>query len=266
MTNEADKVKIGGSFVTDSSVNHSGKLTAGTMEISGDFTQNSSKSSYNFAASGSHKVTFTSDKKHVVSVSSQNASYFNKLDITGAEIELKYDTYLKNELIGEDGVITGKTIVICNNAKVPDVINGNVEIYGNYTLAKNVQIKGSLYLYDSQLDLSGYTLTVEGDTSVDSATVNMNNGIYNSNGNFSIGYYSRLNIVNSEETLNVQGNFSFLNPYNYNSQITSGKINIKGNCVIDSGYFRPSGENEIIFSGEKKQCPCNLVRRVPVAN
>ncbi|MBR3918147.1 MAG: hypothetical protein IKJ59_05365, partial [Clostridia bacterium] len=52
MTNEADTVKIGGSFVTDSSVNHSGKLTAGTMEIGGDFTQNSSKSSYNFIATG----------------------------------------------------------------------------------------------------------------------------------------------------------------------------------------------------------------------
>jgi hypothetical protein len=38
MTNEADYVKVGGSFTQHSYYSHEGLLTAGTMEVKGDFT------------------------------------------------------------------------------------------------------------------------------------------------------------------------------------------------------------------------------------
>jgi len=39
MTNEADYVKVGGSFITQSLISHDNLLTAGTLEVKGDFTQ-----------------------------------------------------------------------------------------------------------------------------------------------------------------------------------------------------------------------------------
>ena len=68
MTDESDRVIVNGDFVTDSSVNHSEKLTAGVMTIGGNFTQlNSNNGRYNFAANGNHKVVFKSNAEHNIS-------------------------------------------------------------------------------------------------------------------------------------------------------------------------------------------------------
>ena len=52
MTNENDYVLVGGRFVTQSRYNHSSYLTAGILEVKGDFNQNYyssySSSAYNF--------------------------------------------------------------------------------------------------------------------------------------------------------------------------------------------------------------------------
>ena len=58
-----DRVVVGGNFVMDSGSSHTNLLTAGVLEVQGDFSQLNQKGSYgghsNFAASGSHVVRLT---------------------------------------------------------------------------------------------------------------------------------------------------------------------------------------------------------------
>ena len=58
MTNESDVVEVSGDFVMGSTKSHDGKLSAGTLTIGGDFTQQRYKDYDNFSASGSHTVEF----------------------------------------------------------------------------------------------------------------------------------------------------------------------------------------------------------------
>jgi hypothetical protein len=85
MVNEADYVKVGGSFSTYSWYNHTEYLTAGTMEVKGDFIQKgysgSSNSSYNFKASGTHKVILSGSEKQAVSFNYPQYSNFNTLEL-----------------------------------------------------------------------------------------------------------------------------------------------------------------------------------------
>ncbi len=55
MTNASDYVSVGGNFLMKSSCDRINYLTNGTLEIKGNFTQRNG-SSYNFMASGNHKV------------------------------------------------------------------------------------------------------------------------------------------------------------------------------------------------------------------
>lgn len=60
------KIEIAGSFVTSSLVDHTGKLTAGIMELKGDLIQNSSNNK-NFLATENHKVLLSGEKEQKVS-------------------------------------------------------------------------------------------------------------------------------------------------------------------------------------------------------
>lgn len=102
MVNDSDYVKVYGDFVMDTHgygidsrwTNSSVPLSAGTLEIKGDFTQRNTgayrrySTDYyyirNFAASGTHRVILSGDKKQTVNFASAGSSYshFNILEIT----------------------------------------------------------------------------------------------------------------------------------------------------------------------------------------
>ncbi|MDP4181642.1 MAG: hypothetical protein Q8942_11170, partial [Bacillota bacterium] len=82
MVNEADYVTVEGNFTMQSYYNHSGYLTAGTMEVKGNFNQIKDKNSYigyenNFAASGTHKVILSGKTIQNVSFENPGSSTFN---------------------------------------------------------------------------------------------------------------------------------------------------------------------------------------------
>lgn len=86
MRNENDYVNVNGSFVTYSSNSHFGCLTAGTLEVKGDFFQGAgSKSveySSNFLATGTHKVILSGEDIQTVEFESPDYSWMNILCIT----------------------------------------------------------------------------------------------------------------------------------------------------------------------------------------
>ena len=82
MTNSADYVLVKGNFVTQSTKDHgwnNAYLTNGTMELKGDFSQMNGNS-YNFRASGNHKVILSS-KEGQSAVFATEGSRFNILEI-----------------------------------------------------------------------------------------------------------------------------------------------------------------------------------------
>ena len=80
MKNAAGQVEVDGSFYTQSGCDHEKYLIAGTMTVGGDFYQILAGNSYNFCASGTHKVVL-SGKNVKVSFSSGN-SKFNVLELS----------------------------------------------------------------------------------------------------------------------------------------------------------------------------------------
>ena len=86
MRKENDYVNVNGSFATYSSNSNSGCLTAGTLEVKGDFFQGAgSKSveySSNFLATGTHKVILSGEDIQTVEFESPDYSWMNILCIT----------------------------------------------------------------------------------------------------------------------------------------------------------------------------------------
>ena len=89
MINEMDCVKISGSFVTQSQHDHSSLLTAGVLEVGGDFTQINYITSNNFKASGNHKVILNGDELQTVKFGAPSSanSCFNTLELKNSSTE-----------------------------------------------------------------------------------------------------------------------------------------------------------------------------------
>ena len=115
MTNEADTVRVLGSFVMQSTADHREKLTAGTLEIGGDLVQNNGANRYNFHTTGTHTVVLNGTQKQTVNIynNSKENSRLNDLRIanTSAEgIDFAEDVYVIGALYNTDSIITNVTI------------------------------------------------------------------------------------------------------------------------------------------------------------
>ncbi|EIC06047.1 PKD domain containing protein, partial [Acetivibrio thermocellus YS] len=83
MNNEEDYVRVGRDFVTQSYYSHASYLTAGILEVKGDFTQKGdSSSSSNFRATGTHKTILSGESLQRVTFTHPGDSGFNELIIT----------------------------------------------------------------------------------------------------------------------------------------------------------------------------------------
>jgi len=81
MTEEEDYVLVRGDFETRSNYGHENKLTAGTLEVKGNFTQKIGVSA-NFKASWTHKVVLSGTERQNIYFSSISTSKINNLIIT----------------------------------------------------------------------------------------------------------------------------------------------------------------------------------------
>lgn len=88
MTNSEDVVRVGGSFLINTYINHKNYLTAGTMYISGDFTQigrhtsySNDESNYDYCAQEGHRTVLNGHSPQHVLFESSN-SRFGTLKIT----------------------------------------------------------------------------------------------------------------------------------------------------------------------------------------
>ncbi len=255
MTNAECSVIVKDNFITQSTISHKDRLTAGTMRGDGNFEQISSNAnSKNFVSTENHTVQFNGkDVTHEINLSS-SSSYFNILDITNTTIDLKRDNvYVRKELKGESGKIIGNKIYL-PDAKLPRIINGNVCIYG-CILENDLVINGNLnftsrFLFED-INLNGKSLTVNGNLDTYKNRIYFNNGKIICNGNCAIGKSSILYQKNAEDKLTVKGDFTYSGSGSTDNMV-DGTITIGGDCTIDSDYFKSCNEHTIVFNGKEE--------------
>ena len=245
MTKEADTVRVLGSFVMQSTVNHSDKLTAGTLEIGGDLTQNSGANGYNFCTSGTHTIVLNGSEKQSVSIydNGKNYSRINNLKITNTSsegIDFARGTYVIGKLYNTESIISNVTnLYICSTTVFADnAWNSDANFSENYTISDDLSIGGTVYLTGGTLKLNGHRLNVDGNFNMSST-----------NGNCGYGY---LNMSSAEDYICVNGDFLAYSYY-ASSTLTDGTIEVKGNFnqkrANYANNFAPSGNHKVILSG-----------------
>ena len=248
MTNEADTVRVLGSFVMQSTVSHQDKLTAGTLEVGRDLLQLDG-SYYNFYTSENHTVVLNGTGRQSVNVinNSKNDSRINNLKIanTSSEgVDFARSIYIVGELYNTDSVIVNPTnLYISSTTKFADgEWNNDINFAESYTLFDDISIGGTVYLTAGTLKLDGHKLVVNGD-------FNMSR----TDGNYSYVY---LNMTNPEDYICINGDF-LVYSNSSNTSLTEGIIEVKGNFTQKYDYysdnFVPSGNHKVILSGEGLQ-------------
>lgn len=100
--NDDGYVYVGGNFNTKTNIDHSEYLTAGTIEIKGDFHQYADGTTFAFPASGTHKVILSGDDTQKVTFESYPDSHFNILKLTKDASNYEFNPEeCWNELVSE---------------------------------------------------------------------------------------------------------------------------------------------------------------------
>ena len=229
-------------------------MSAGTLELKGDYVQSTVCEKGNFCASGTHRTIFSGDKKQTVTFS-DNYSYFNVVEIKNTS---------------EEGVYAPNGIH-CNSL----IKNGNnvtTDISGveGWQLTEDETINGNLELVSGELDLNGHTLTIDGNLLQSGGNINVNNGNLVVEGDYRIqtaiadgekvtyGESSgNLIMTNADDRLTVNGSFVMGSLYSHKGKLTEGTMKVAGDiCAIKynaTDNFALTDNIVLILNGSGKQ-------------
>jgi len=255
MINEADYVRVKGDFVMDSLYSHSGSLTAGTLEVRGDFTQKSSQYDLsfntweNFHASGTHKVILSGTTPQTVHFDNPGTSqsHFNILEIANPSV-----------------VFATPLVAIELDSNGYDLHSITIT-ETSWTLQENAVVNGALTLMNSTLDLNGFQLTVKSNLNHSGGTLDVNGGKLVIEGDYRIqriqGEYGAgtLSMTNSADYVRVKGDFVMESRTDHNGYLTAGTLKVGGDFTQKSPYgfsvasFHASGTHKVTLSGTAQQ-------------
>ncbi|MDD5186527.1 MAG: hypothetical protein PHS84_14830, partial [Paludibacter sp.] len=195
MTNQNDYVFVGGNFTYQTDVESDYNLTAGTLEIQGNFTQYCGRtwkydprygddgtyySGYylstfdTFRPNGTHRVVLSgSGTQNINLCSYDGSSYFNILEIRNNSGIISSGNLSFNSLEGDASKLYAYSLLF----KKP--------------LSSDIHISGDCNLHYGTLDLNGHTLTVGGNLQQNHGSVRINGGKLIVFGNYSIISYGQ---------------------------------------------------------------------------
>jgi len=183
MVNPEDYVLVNGKFVAHSRNSQNGYLTAGTMEVKGDFEQSSSGyvgNEENFATSGTFKVKLSGNTIQNVSFQNPEKSHFNYLEISNTNPGVSFNTPIAlNYLTEETNFSSNVSLYRLENPSTCDItINGNLTIVsGNYNLiGKTLTVNGDYIQYGGNFDVNYGNLIVNGNMKHMGGTIDINHG------------------------------------------------------------------------------------------
>lgn len=283
MTNEADIVRVFGSFVMQSTESHNGCLSAGTLEIGGDFNQVGGYSN-NFPTSGLHTIVLNGTAKQNINFNNSSCSITNLIirNTSSEGIEFVNTTYVTGKLHDTSSkILNGKNLCVtettdfADNAWSADItfsktpvllpdfyIGGSLYLNSDLVLVGDMVIAGSLYA-NSDINVNGYTLEIGKDLQLDSMLYVNGSKVYIGNMldisrsyGASSGY---LYMHKADDYVLVNGSVYIYSTQN--TYFTNGTLEIKGDFTQKNyGSQTKAGfSGKVILSG-------NEVQRISVEN
>ncbi len=248
MQNDEDYILVNGDMFVYCYYNNS-TLTAGTIELKGDFTQKVRSGTNNFYASGTHRMLLSGDSLQTVSFESTN-SQFNIVDVQNhSEYGILFST-------------AATVIELKDNGCIVAFANGE---QSGWTLEEDQIYEGDLNLARGTLDLNGHKLTVTGDLIQSGGTVNINGGELVVEEDYRVqalnnGSYTNstgtLTMTNEADTITVAGDFVMQSNVSHKGLLTAGTLVIGGDLTQVYGTnsnFYTSGTHTIVLNGSQKQ-------------
>ncbi len=147
MTNAADSVVVEGNFTASQSMSPT-CLTAGTLKVSGSFTQTGAASAFN--ASGTHKTILSGANKSVV-FANPGVSWFNRLELSSGM------TFAAGSVLSMNGGLDSDL-----SLAVP------LMFYGGNMAGHDLSVTGSLRLFGT-ITPGGATIRATGNVALDGA-------------------------------------------------------------------------------------------------
>jgi hypothetical protein len=240
MNNEDDNVSIGGDFIMQSIKNHTGKLTAGTLDIKGNFAQKHTSTSQNFAASWPHKVILSGGMGQKVEFDDPGSSQFAILTVKNANIHFASDIKVASNIVASPALPEIK------------LNNTNWKLTGNVLVKDNLTISGT-----SNISLNGKVLHVTGNLNQLGGAISIDNGTLIVDGNYNITGASYFVMNNKDDNVSIGGDFIMQSIESHTGKLTAGTLDIKGNFAqkhtSTSQNFAASWAHKVILSGGMDQ-------------
>ena len=279
--NSSGYLKVQGDFSQTDSM---GELSAGTIEIKGDYNGK-------FTAGGDNTVILSGDKRQTITELKAKNLVIKNTSKEGINFnKISYCTGGVNSIISK--IENGKNLYLSGGYFMDSVYSGDITLEKDISIENDIDILGNLYCCTTQEThvnvKGGATVNVNGDAefvtspvyiSVINSSIDINdgailnvdgnmkvsgsshpssnwsfhwlsfyiNGRINVEGDFSTGIKTYLYEQNSSGYLKVQGDFSQTDSM---GELSAGTIEIKGDY---NGKFTAGGDNTVILSGDKRQ-------------
>lgn len=171
MTDESDYVLVQGSFVMDTRADTQGKMTAGTLEVKGDFRADCMIDSYlmevqGFCATEDHRVLLSGNDKQCVETNSSDYCQFANVEImneSDAGVEFDRTPFVANLMNDHGNHVQGSIGVGTTTHFAENRFRGSITIKEDYTIEEELDIRGDVTV-EAPLQING-TLLVAGDLS-----------------------------------------------------------------------------------------------------
>lgn len=257
MIKDEDLVTVSGNFIMDSSVDHEGKLSAGTMELHGDFVVYNTKSNKNFYATKEHTI-------HMCGKESQKISF---------SVSDQYDSKIANlileEKVAEDEIyclegvpcVVGRIMDRTKNTTIkgwlgvignPVFENGFYK--GDICAVRSINIKQPLSVSGNIISNESAGLYLMADMEI-SGDIRMSGAVSINKTHLSVGGDVQLNagldMQNPEAKMTVSGNF-ICEAKGIIKTITDGTIEVYGDFIAKSGFVA-NRNNQVILCGTQPQ-------------
>ncbi|MDE7269434.1 MAG: hypothetical protein K2N81_03070, partial [Acetatifactor sp.] len=271
MTNAEDIVHITGSFISDSNRDSTGYLTAGIMEVEGDFIINSTYSAKGFIATESHKLILSGEESQKVHFgkSSRNYSCLCNLEISNSSKEgVFFESsvtmtsagntssdipYVTGSITDNGQDVTGFISIGSNVKFTENYFGGSIYVGEEITFNQILTVGGNLKLDTYAVNISG-SVTVKGNLLQSRSRLIMNKGNLEVEGDYTVlnNYSTYLQMTHDEDYIHIHGDVSMDAWGEAYDWLTAGTFEVEGNFSAKKG-IRASKNHRVLFSGDKKQ-------------
>ncbi len=267
MDHEADHMLVCGDFYDESAEKGQIELTAGCLELKGDFYQSENTALLSVTATGQHTFLLSGEDKQVIQFNTTGEDTFAKLyhlkiTNTSAEgVHLSGDFVVQGKLESErSSVIEGIARKAGSGSEMGSYYAGDVYIADTLFIEENFEIGGDLYfsgyliLY-ADLTVQGSILKGEAKAAGYQGNIYLNHATLHVGGNANFGDNSSdagIYLRNTDDYALIEGDYTVENN-KYAVTSSYGTMEVRGNLTFATPVIFNSGAT-VILSGTEKQC------------